>query len=55
MWIRNNMVIDEAAKLRRDKYGEIDNMVLMLGALCHAFRKPAATGFSEGKWPQPRS
>jgi tRNA nucleotidyltransferase (CCA-adding enzyme) len=53
VWIHNNMVIDEAAKLRRDEYGEFDNMALMLGALCHDFGKPASTVFSEGKWRSP--
>jgi tRNA nucleotidyltransferase (CCA-adding enzyme) len=53
VWIHNNMVIDEAAKLRRDEYGEFDNLALMLGALCHDFGKPAATVFSDGKWRSP--
>jgi tRNA nucleotidyltransferase (CCA-adding enzyme) len=53
VWTHNNMVIDEAAKLRRDEYGEFDNLALMLGALCHDFGKPAATVFSEGKWRSP--
>jgi tRNA nucleotidyltransferase (CCA-adding enzyme) len=53
VWIHNNMVIDEAAKLRRDEYGEFDNLALMLGALCHDFGKPAATVFADGKWRSP--
>ncbi|MEO7423735.1 MAG: HD domain-containing protein [Fibrobacteria bacterium] len=53
VWIHNNMVIDEAAKLRRDEYGEFDNLALMLGALCHDFGKPATTVFSEGRWRSP--
>ncbi|MDB5049677.1 MAG: hypothetical protein JWO30_2748 [Fibrobacteres bacterium] len=53
VWIHNNMVIDEAAKLRRIEYGEFDNMALMLGALCHDFGKPACTVFSEGRWRSP--
>lgn len=53
VWTHNNMVIDEAAKLRKDEYGEFDNLALMLGALCHDFGKPAATVFSEGKWRSP--
>jgi tRNA nucleotidyltransferase (CCA-adding enzyme) len=53
VWVHNNMVIDEAAKLRRDEYGEFDNLALMLGALCHDFGKPAATVFSEGRWRSP--
>jgi len=53
VWIHNNMVIDEAAKLRRDEYGEFGNLALMLGALCHDFGKPAATVFSEGRWRSP--
>lgn len=53
VWIHNNMVIDEAAKLRRDEYGEFDNMALMLGALCHDLGKPACTTFSDGRWRSP--
>ncbi len=53
VWVHNNMVLDEAAKLRREEYGEFDNMALMLGALCHDFGKPAATFFSEGRWRSP--
>lgn len=53
VWIHNNMVIDEAARLRRIEYGEFDNMALMLGALCHDFGKPACTVFSEGRWRSP--
>ncbi|MEO6094475.1 MAG: polynucleotide adenylyltransferase, partial [Fibrobacteria bacterium] len=53
VWIHNNMVIDEAAKLRLDEYGEFDNMALMLGALCHDFGKPACTVFSDGRWRSP--
>lgn len=53
VWVHNNMVIDEAAKLRREEYGEFENMALMLGALCHDFGKPAVTVFSEGRWRSP--
>jgi tRNA nucleotidyltransferase (CCA-adding enzyme) len=53
VWIHNNMVIDEAAKLRRPEYGEFDNMALMLGALCHDFGKPATTSFADGRWRSP--
>ena len=53
VWIHNNMVIDEAAKLRREEYGEFDNMALMLGALCHDLGKPATTFFSDGRWRSP--
>ena len=53
VWIHNNMVIDEAAKLRREEYGEFDNMALMLGALCHDLGKPISTVFSEGRWRSP--
>lgn len=53
VWIHNNMVVDEAAKLRLDEYGEFENMALMLGALCHDFGKPACTVFSEGRWRSP--
>ena len=53
VWVHNNMVLDEAAKLRREEYGEFDNMALMLGALCHDFGKPVATFFSEGRWRSP--
>ncbi len=53
VWTHNNMVVDEAAQLRREEYGEFDNMALMLGALCHDFGKPMSTSFSEGKWRSP--
>jgi tRNA nucleotidyltransferase (CCA-adding enzyme) len=53
VWVHNNMVIDEAAKLRRNEYSEFDNLALMLGALCHDFGKPAATVFSDGRWRSP--
>ncbi|MDQ3000274.1 MAG: polynucleotide adenylyltransferase [Fibrobacterota bacterium] len=53
VWIHNNMVVDEAAKLRLDEYGEFENMALMLGALCHDFGKPACTVFSDGRWRSP--
>jgi tRNA nucleotidyltransferase (CCA-adding enzyme) len=53
VWVHNNMVVDEAAKLRREEYGEFENMVLMLGALCHDFGKPACTVFENGKWRSP--
>ncbi len=53
VWIHNNMVIDEAAKLRREEYGEFDNMALMLGALCHDLGKPLTTSFSDGRWRSP--
>jgi tRNA nucleotidyltransferase (CCA-adding enzyme) len=53
VWIHNNMVIDEAAKLRRDEYGEFDNMALMLGALCHDLGKPNSTSFTDGRWRSP--
>jgi tRNA nucleotidyltransferase (CCA-adding enzyme) len=60
VWIHNNMVIDEAAKLRRGAAPgepaaavEFENMALMLGALCHDFGKPQTTSFSEGRWRSP--
>lgn len=53
VWIHNNMVIDEAAALRRDEYGEFDNLALMLGALCHDLGKPMTTSFSDGRWRSP--
>lgn len=53
VWIHNNMVVDEAAKLRRFDLGESENLALMLGALCHDFGKPLTTVFSEGRWRSP--
>jgi tRNA nucleotidyltransferase (CCA-adding enzyme) len=53
VWTHNNMVIDEAAALRKPEYGEFDNLALMLGALCHDLGKPATTVFSEGRWRSP--
>lgn len=53
VWTHNNMVLDEAARLRREEYGEFDNLALMLGALCHDLGKPLATVFSDGRWRSP--
>jgi tRNA nucleotidyltransferase (CCA-adding enzyme) len=53
VWTHNNMVLDEAAKLRRDEYGEFDNLALMLGALCHDLGKPLTTAFTDGRWRSP--
>ena len=53
VWTHNNMVVDEAAKLRREEYGEFDNLALMLGALCHDLGKPRSTVFQDGKWRSP--
>ncbi len=53
VWTHNNMVLDEAARLRRDEYGEFDNLALMLGALCHDLGKPLTTAFSDGRWRSP--
>lgn len=40
VWVHNQMVIDEAAKLRD---GGADDLALMFGALCHDLGKPATT------------
>ena len=53
VWTHNNMVLDEAAKLRREEHGDFENMALMLGALCHDLGKPLATAFVDGKWRSP--
>lgn len=53
VWTHNNMVIDEAARLRKEEYGEFDNLALMLGALCHDFGKPLTTSFTDGRWRSP--
>lgn len=53
VWTHNNMVIDEAAKLRSPEGDEGDNLALMLGALCHDFGKPLTTRFEDGRWRSP--
>jgi tRNA nucleotidyltransferase (CCA-adding enzyme) len=53
VWIHNNMVLDEAAKLRYPAEDEFENMALMLGALCHDFGKPITTVYQDGRWKSP--
>lgn len=45
VWVHTLMVVDEAARLRRD---EEDDLALMFGALCHDFGKPATTRRERG-------
>ena len=46
VWTHTLMVVDEAAKLRT---GTADDLVLMLGALCHDLGKPATTEHVDGR------
>ena len=48
MWVHTLMVIDEAAR-RLEGLSRAERLVVMLGAVCHDFGKPATTAFSEGR------
>lgn len=50
VWVHSMMVIDEAAKLRRD---DTDDLTLMYGALCHDLGKPAVTAEDRGRIRSP--
>ena len=50
VWNHTLMCIDAAAKLiRREELDEDDALVILLGALCHDFGKPATTEFIDGR------
>ena len=51
VWTHTLMVVDEAAKLRVGE--EKADLVLMFGALCHDFGKPATTIWKDGHWRSP--
>jgi tRNA nucleotidyltransferase (CCA-adding enzyme) len=59
VWIHNNMVVDEAAKIRdhelevTDEEADFRKTTLMLGALCHDFGKPKTTVLKDGRWRSP--
>ena len=57
VWIHNNMVVDEAAKLRdqdfKDNLNSFECVSFMFGALCHDFGKPVTTIKKEGRWRSP--
>ncbi len=46
VWVHTLMVLDAAARLRRD---DDDDEALMFGALCHDFGKPETTEFQDGR------
>jgi tRNA nucleotidyltransferase (CCA-adding enzyme) len=48
VWIHTLMVIDEAAR-RLDGLDRGRSLIVMLGAVCHDFGKPATTAFSDGR------
>ena len=50
VWVHTLMVLDEAARLRDNS---VEDLTLMLGALCHDFGKPATTAFERGHWRSP--
>lgn len=51
VWTHNNMVVDAAADIvRREELEGDDALLVMSGALCHDFGKPATTQFIEGHW-----
>ena len=51
VWVHNQLVIDEAARLRAGRDDE--DLGLMFGALCHDFGKPATTAESDGRVRSP--
>ena len=59
VWVHNNMVIDEAARVRDIELAKVENdsdfdkTVLMFSALCHDFGKPATTIKKDGRWRSP--
>lgn len=57
LWVHNQMVVDEAAKIiRRDGLLEThpdEALIVMLGALCHDLGKPATTVYKDGRWRSP--
>ena len=48
VWIHTLMVVDEARK-RVDDLPRSGRLIVMLGAVCHDFGKPATTAFIEGR------
>lgn len=54
LWVHNQMVTDEAARIvRRDGLLESDPdeaLLVMLGAMCHDLGKPSTTEFKDGRW-----
>lgn len=48
VWVHTLMVLDEAAKLRVGDGSE--DLILMLGALCHDFGKPKSTKLIDGRY-----
>jgi len=54
LWVHNQMVIDEAAKIiRRDGILDADPeeaLVVMLGAMCHDLGKAGTTTWKDGRW-----
>jgi tRNA nucleotidyltransferase (CCA-adding enzyme) len=48
VWVHTLMVIDEARK-RVDDLARAGRTIVMVGAVCHDFGKPATTAFSEGR------
>lgn len=48
VWIHTLMVIDEARQ-RIDDLARPDRVIVMLGAVCHDFGKPATTAFVDGR------
>ena len=52
VWIHTMMVIDEAAKMIRQrarKFTEDEKLAVMVGSLCHDFGKPATTKKMDGR------
>jgi len=51
VWTHTLLVLDEAASLRKGE--DKQDLVLMLGALCHDFGKPLTTEILRGRWRSP--
>jgi tRNA nucleotidyltransferase (CCA-adding enzyme) len=48
VWVHTLLVVDEAAR-RLDGLGRAGRIIMMLGAVCHDFGKPATTAFVDGR------
>ncbi len=53
VWTHTLMVVDQAARLRRQCADEGEALALMFGALCHDLGKPATTVYKDDRWRSP--
>jgi tRNA nucleotidyltransferase (CCA-adding enzyme) len=55
VWAHTLMVLDEAARLREPENPDsLEELALMLGALCHDMGKPATLERQQGRWQTPK-